>query len=169
MDPIFLLKAAMAVLSPLISKGGEKAAETIGQKLANQAFEKPFWKQVKSLFIVENEAVNEPQIIKDIENKPVATSNEVAMIETKLAKAITSNPEFAAEMKVNLNITPANQFIVEQTINSIIKAQKELADLWSDHDALDKIDRPRYAIRIKTREEDLLAYENKLITTLKSV
>ena len=106
---------AMTLLSPLLEKAGEEAAKTIGKKVAEKTVEKSFWEKVKRLFIIEDEAAT----IEVIENKPIATSDEVQLIENKLANHVNTNPEFAAELQAAFGFSSADMFIAEQLLTSI--------------------------------------------------
>jgi len=125
MEISLLVTAAITLLTPFLTKAGEKAAETIGDKLANKATEKGIWQKVKGLFI----ANDDRQLIEQIESKPVATQAEVALIENKLTKELETNPKLVEDFKAVLNITPYNEFIVANKLESIKRLQSEIKDL----------------------------------------
>ena len=125
MDISLFITGAMTLLKPLLEKAGEKAAETIGEKLAEKTVEKDFWQKVKSIFILDGE----PQFIRQIENKPIATAQEVAIIEGKITKEISTNPQFFAEMQNILNLSSTTIFIAEQLLKSIQADRVKLESL----------------------------------------
>jgi hypothetical protein len=125
MDISLLVTAAMTVLSPLLTKAGEQAAETIGEKLADKATEKGIWQKIKDLFIVSETG----QVIEQIENKPVATHKEVALIEEKLKKDLETNPESVQYFKSVLKITPLNEYFAANKLESIERLQSEIKKL----------------------------------------
>lgn len=128
MDASLIIMGAMTLLKPLLEKAGEKAAETIGEKLAEKTVEKSFWKKVKGLFIIEGEE----KIVEDIENKSVANSQDIEIIESKITKEVETNPQFAAELWSSLNISKTNELYAEQLLISLEKDKEKLAELVQD-------------------------------------
>lgn len=128
MDASLIITGAMTLLKPLLEKVGEKAAETIGEKLAEKTVEKSFWKKVKGLFIIEGEE----KTVEDIENKSVANSQDIAIIESKITKEVETNPQFAAELWSTLNISKTNELYAEQLLISLQKDKEKLAELVQD-------------------------------------
>lgn len=128
MDGGLIITAAMTVLSPLLTKAGEKAAETIGEKLAEKTVEKNFWQKVKRLFIIEEEVA----LIEAIENKPIATAQDIQLIESKLGQAIAENPALAAEIQADFKLSNTNIFIAEQLLKSIQADRIRLQELFEE-------------------------------------
>jgi hypothetical protein len=128
MDGGLIIAGAMTLLSPLLTKAGEKAAETIGEKLAEKTVEKNFWQKVKRLFIIEEEIA----LIEAIENKSIATTQDIQLIESKLEKGIAENSELAAEIQADFNLSSTNMFIAEQLLISIRKDRLKLKELFEE-------------------------------------
>ena len=125
MDPSLLVTAAMALLQPYLVKAGEKVAETIGEKMAEKTLQQSFWQKVKGVFIKENEE----EVIQAIEKKPISSSQDVAKNESIINKEVTTNPQFAVELKSVMNITAANEFIATEKIKSILRLKEEIKKL----------------------------------------
>lgn len=128
MDISLIATGAIAILTPLLAKAGESAAETIGEKLANKATEKGIWQKVKNLFI----EAGDQQTIIQIENKPIATQGEITLIESKLTRELATHPEFTAEIQSYFNLSSTDMFIAEQLLRSIQKDRAKLAELYED-------------------------------------
>lgn len=153
----------MALLSPLLIKAGEKAFETIGEKLAEKSLEKSFWLKIKAIFILDQEQA----IIEAIEKKPVATSQEIAMIEQKVNNAVVLDPQLAVEIKESLQITPLNEFFVSQKVQSInrlhteissLEVQMERAGIGTAGDYINKIELQRDKLNYQVTELKKLLY-----------
>lgn len=128
MDASLIFTGAMTLLKPILEKAGERAAETIGEKLATKAIEETFWQKVKGLFVEEIEQ----NTIEAIENRPTATAQEVALIETKLKNAIKTNPQFAADTQAAMPISSNDMFVAEQLLKSIEADKQKLKQLFED-------------------------------------
>ncbi len=128
MDPSLVIAGTMAVLKPFLEKAGETAAETIGKKLGESTTEKTFWNKVKGLFVVDDEE----QLFQEIENKPIATQQDVALIEDKLTKEMASNPQFAAEIQADFNLSSTDMFVAEQLLKSIRADRDKLKELFEE-------------------------------------
>lgn len=128
MEASLIVTGAMTLLKLLLEKAGEKAAETIGEKLAEKTVEKSFWEKVKGLFIIEGEE----KTVEDIENKSVANSQDIAIIENKITKEVETNPQFATELWSTLNISKTNELYAEQLLISLQKDKEKLAELVQD-------------------------------------
>ena len=128
MDISLLITGAMTLLTPLLKKAGEEAAKTIGEKVAEKTVEKSFWKKIKGIFIIEDEKA----IIEAIENKPIATSKDIEIIEKKLTKHINSDPQFAADLQASFELSTTNMFIAEQLLISIKRDRQKLVELFDE-------------------------------------
>lgn len=128
MDISLLITGAMTLLTPILEKAGEEAAKTIGKKVAEKTIEKKFWKQIKHIFIIEDEKT----IIETIENKQIATSGDIEIIEKKLTKHVKSNPQFAAELQASFGLSSTNMFLAEQLLISIKKDRQKLVELFQE-------------------------------------
>jgi regulator of extracellular matrix RemA (YlzA/DUF370 family) len=128
MDISLLAQGAITLLSPLLMKAGEKAAETIGEKLGANATDAGLWKTITRIFITDDETA----LITAIESKPVATAQEVEAVHAKISAEIHANPQFAAAVQAALNITPTNIFIAEQLLKSIEADKAQLKTLIED-------------------------------------
>lgn len=82
MEPLTLITAAMAMLTPFLTKAGEKISEEMGTSL---------WTWLKSKFSNEH---NIPDS---------ATSEDTNKIQMALMQLITSNPAFAEELEAKMN------------------------------------------------------------------
>ena len=128
MEISLLVTAALTILSPLLTKAGEKAAETIGEKLANKATEKGIWQKVKSLFIV----TDDEQVIEQIENKSIATQADIASIEEKLTQKLENHPKLAGEIQEYLHLSSTNMFVAERLLRSIQDDRARLVELYEE-------------------------------------
>lgn len=162
MEPLSIVNIGMALLQPLLTKATEKAAETIGEKLAEKSVESTTWQKIKGLFVEEEEK----QVVNAIENKPVATQHEVAIIEAKVNQAVTTNPQFATELKTALNITPLNEFLVTEKANSIKRLQAEIARLQLQMERAGIGTEGDYINKIELQQEKLEYQISELIKIL---
>jgi hypothetical protein len=162
MDISLITTGAMTLLKPLLEKAGEKAAETIGEKLAEKTVEQSFWHKVKGLFIIEEEK----QTVQAIESKPVATQQEVTLIERKLTKEINSNPQFAAEMQATFNLSSTNIFVAEQLLKSIQADRLKIVELFEDKRLAGIETEGSYEIMIKRTRKRLEKDEKEFINLI---
>ena len=163
MEPSLIITGAMTLLKPLLEKAGEKAAETIGEKLVNKAVEKSFWQKVESLFIIEDEKTDEPKEIKDIANKSIATSSEVAKIEAKFSHAINTNPQFAAEVQSDFGLSHSDKFIAEQLLISIAADKEKLTEYLEERRLASIETEGSYDIMIARTQRRMKKDENTFI------
>lgn len=82
MDPLTLITAAMTMLSPYLTKAGEKFSEEMGSSL---------WTWLKSKFSGEDKVPEE------------VTTEDTNKIQMALMQLITSNPSFAQELESKMN------------------------------------------------------------------
>ena len=151
MDVSLIVSGTMALLTPFLTKASEKAAETIGEKLANKATEKKIWEKVKGLFIKEDEE----EVATQIENKPVATLAEISKIEERISTEANSNSQFAKEIKTILNITSHNEFVASEKLNSIQRLQNEIQRLQIQMERAGVATSGDYLNTIELKEEKL--------------
>ena len=128
MDGGLIIAGAMTLLSPLLSKAGEKAAETIGEKLAEKTVEKNFWQKVKRLFIIEEEVA----LIEAIENKPIATAQDINLIKNKITEVAQSNPAKAAELQSAFNLSSTDMLEAELLLKSAQKDMEKLREYYEE-------------------------------------
>jgi len=128
MDPSTIAIAALTLLEPLLKKAGEKGAETIAEKIAEKAIEKSTWKNIKRLFVIDDEV----EVIQSIENKPIATDYDIATIEDKIIQSMTANPQVATDIESSFEISPTNKIIAEQLLKSIQRDTEQLKELFED-------------------------------------
>jgi hypothetical protein len=157
MEISLLITGAMALLSPLLTKAGEKAAETIGEKLADKATEKGVWQRIKGLFV----GTGEEAVIEQIENKTIASPADVALIEEKLTMGLKARPEFAEEIQTFLNLTPANVFEAQLLLKSMERARIKLGEYYELYEEAGPEVKGGYGNLIKTTSKDLSGYEEK--------
>jgi len=165
MDPNLIITGAMTLLSPLLEKAGEEAAKTIGKKVAEKTVEKNFWEKVKGIFIIEDDEAT----IKVIESKPIATKADVEIIEKKLTKHVTSNPEFAAELQATFNLSSTNMFIAEQLLASIKKDRQKLIELFQERGDASIETEGSYDIMIARTTRRLEKDEKQFLKLIKNV
>ena len=151
MDVSLILTGAMALLKPLLEKAGEKAAETIGEKLAEKTVQKTFWEKVKGLFIIEEEK----QVIQAIENKTIAAPEEISLIEQKISEELNTNPAFSQEVKSSLNISPNNEFLATQKLQSIQRLQSQIKQLEVQMERAGIASAGDYINRVELQKEKL--------------
>lgn len=123
MDISLLVIGAITLLKPLLEKAGDKAAETIGEKLADKITEKGIWTKIKEFFI----KYEEVQVIEQIENKTIATQEEITLIEEVLKKGCQANPLIAEEIQNHLNLDIAKHLLL-----SIQKDREDLENFYED-------------------------------------
>jgi len=128
MDASLIVTGAITLLKPILEQAGKKAAETIGEKVGKGTVSKGFWKNVKSLFIIDEEE----EMIKEIENKTIASSDDVMKIEQKLTAHADSNPQFASELEASFQLSSTNKFQAELILKSILKDKEKLEELYED-------------------------------------
>lgn len=158
MDASLIITGAIALLRPLMVKAGEKAAETIGEKMAEKTVTKSFWKKVERLFIVDDDE----EVIKAIESKPVATKSEVAIIENKIRSEAAKNPQFVEEIKESLNINATNEFLITEKFESICRLQEEIKNLERQMERAGIATSGDYLNRIEL-QTDKLAYQSSQV------
>lgn len=128
MDPSLIITGGITLLKPLLEKAGEKAAETIGEKVAEGAATKSFWKNVKRVFVIDDEE----EVINEIEKKTIASSDDVKKIENKLIAHTASNPQFASELEASFQLSSTDKFQAELILKSILKDKEKLEELYED-------------------------------------
>ncbi len=163
MDISLIITGAMTLLKPLLEKGSEKAAETIGEKLAEKTTEKTFWTKIKNIF-----SVDEQEKLNAIEKKPVATKQEVELIENKLTKEVESNPQFAADVKAAFNLSPTDYLVAEELLKSIKDGQEKLKKLFQDRRDDPSIETSgQYKIMIRRVRDRLEEDETEFLSLVK--
>lgn len=128
MDPSLIVTGAVTLLKPLLEKAGEKAAETIGEKVAERTVTKSFWENVKRVFVIDDDE----QTINEIENKTIASSDDVEKIENKLTAHAVSNPKFVSDLEASFQFSSTDKFQAELILKSILKDKETLAELYED-------------------------------------
>ena len=128
MDPSVIVTGAITLLKPLLEKAGEKAAETIGEKVAEGTVSKSFWQSVKRLFVIDEEE----EIIKEIENKTIASSDDLNKIEHKLTKHAANNPQFVSDLEASFQLSSTDKFQAELILKSLLKDKEKLKELYED-------------------------------------
>ncbi|MEY4904259.1 MAG: hypothetical protein RI894_1248 [Bacteroidota bacterium] len=163
MDISLLAQGAITLLSPLLMKAGEKAAETIGEKLGANATDAGLWKTITRIFITDDETA----LIAAIESKPVASPQELEAVHAKISAEIHANPQFAAEVQAAFNITPLNEFIASEKIKSIARLTAEIEKLVVQMERAGTATSGDYINRIEGQEEKLAYQTNELFKILK--
>lgn len=128
MDTSLIVTGAMTLLKPLLEKAGEKAAETIGEKVGEETVTKGFWQNVKRVFVIDDEE----QIINEIENKTIASFDDVKKIENKLTAHAVSNSQFVSDLEASFQLSSTNKFQAELILKSILKDKEKLKELYED-------------------------------------
>lgn len=140
----------ITILKPILTTVGEKAAETIGEKLAAQPFEEDFWKKIKRVFIIDDEE----ETIKQIENKTVASGDDMEIIEKKLIKLISSNPNEKIELETAMRTGKSSTDLMQ--MDSLLKS------INLDRIELEKL----YTKRRRASVEAVGGYKNQIEITL---
>ncbi|MGB0863345.1 MAG: hypothetical protein ACPG19_10790 [Saprospiraceae bacterium] len=128
MDPILIAQGAMTLLKPLLEKVGESAVKTISEKLDDKTTEKKFWQSVKSLFIIEEEV----KALEAIENKPIATAQDINLIKNKITEVAQSNPAKAAELQSAFNLSSTDMLEAELLLKSAQKDMEKLREYYEE-------------------------------------
>ena len=128
MDPYLIVTGAITLLKPLLEKVGKKAAETIGEKIGEGTVTKDFWQNVKHVFVIDDEE----QLINEIENKTIASTDDVKKIEDKLTAHAVSNPQFVSKLEASFQLSSTNKFQAELILKSILKDKEKLKELYED-------------------------------------
>ena len=165
MDASLIITGAMTLLKPLLEKASESAAETIGEKLASKTVEKSFWKKVKSLFIIEEDK----KVIQEIENKPIATSQDIELIENKISQEAKANPQFAAELQASFDLSSTDVFVAEQLLKSILADRKKLVELYEQKRLAGIETEGSYEIMISRTRQRLEKDEKEFIKLITNV
>jgi hypothetical protein len=126
MELTLLVQGAMVLLKPLLEKAGESAAKTIGEKLATKTVEKSFWQGVKRLFVIEEDI----KALEAIENKPIATEQDLNLIKDKITAITQSSPDKAAELQAAFNLSSTDMFEAKLLMKSIQKDMKKLEEYY---------------------------------------
>ena len=148
MDIILLTTAAITLLKPFLTKSGEKIAEAIGED---------FYKKVKGLF--KKKADN--QLLEKAETGPVAPE-EVTAIEETLKQELPANPLLQARLTEQLNLTPANTAMVQNTLRNIQKLRTEIGQLNEEYVDAGVGTVGDYKNKIAQQERKLNEQESKL-------
>lgn len=116
MDISLIATAAMTFLNPYLAKATGKIAEKMGEDL---------WAEVKKVFTKDKEK----ELVQKVEEK-TATQTDLAEVEKNLIARLEEDNKLEQILKSHLNITPANEFILENTLLVAAKIREELKPLY---------------------------------------
>lgn len=152
MDIATLATAAMTLLTPYLTKAAEKFSEKAGENL---------WSKVKNVFTKENEK----ELVQKVEENNI-TKSDLAAIESSLIERLHKESNFEQLIRKSLNITPTNEFILENLQETAIKIRKELKSLYKEYAEAGINLKSEYLIRIKQQERKLKELDEIILSII---
>ena len=130
MDFATLGLMATSVLTPFLTKMGEKVVETIAERATNKTLDAGLWTRFKNLFKKgQNQNAALVQTLEAIESKPTVSPSEIKLLETQIVTALEEDNTLAPDLQTILNITPANEFLIQNALESIKRLQDQINKL----------------------------------------
>lgn len=152
MDITLIATAAMTILGPYVTKAAGKVAEKVGEDL---------WKKVKKVFTKEKEK----ELVKKVEENKV-TKTDLVEIENSLLEHLKEESELQQVLKTSLNISPANEFILENNLQVAAKIREELKPLYMEQIDAGIAVAGDYNVKIAQLERKLKQIDDKILSII---
>ncbi len=152
MDITILATATMTFLAPYITKAAGKVAEKVGEDL---------WTKVKKVFTKDKEK----ELVKKVEENKI-TKTDLVEIESSLVEHLKEETELQQALKTSLNITPANEFILENNLLVATRIREELKTLYMEQIDAGVAVVGDYKIRIAQLERKLKQIDDKILSII---
>lgn len=151
---------ATNLLAPFLTKAGEKTAETIAERATNKSLDASagLWTKFKNLFRTKEQTA---ATIASIEAKPVISTGELQLLETQIVTALEEDNTLVPDLKTMLNITPANEFLIQNTLDSIRRLQEKISKLTQQMERATR-DAGDYQNDLENTQEKLYYQQNAL-------
>ncbi len=152
MEITLIATAVMTVLGPYVTKAAGKVAERIGEDL---------WTKVKKVFTKDKEK----ELVKKVEENKV-TKSDLVEIESSLVEHLKVENELQQILKSSLNITPANEFILENNLQVAVKIREELKSLYMEQIDAGIAVAGDYNVKIAQLERKLKLIDDKILSII---
>ena len=152
MDIALTATAAMTILAPYVTKAAGKLAEKVGEDI---------WAKVKKVFTKDKEK----ELVKKVEENKV-TKADLVEIESSLVEHLQEETDFEQLLKTSLNLTPANEFILENNLQVAAKIREELKPLYMEQIDAGVAVVGDYNIRIAQLERKLKKIDEKILSII---
>lgn len=152
MDITLIATAAMTILGPYVTKAAGKVAEKVGEDL---------WKNIKKVFTKEKEK----ELVKKVEENKVSKTDLVE-IENSLLEHLKEESELQQVLKTSLNISPANEFILENNLQVAAKIREELKPLYMEQIDAGIAVAGDYNVKIAQLERKLKQIDDKILSII---
>lgn len=152
MDITLIATAAMTILGPYVTKTAGKVAEKVGEDL---------WTKVKKVFTKDKEK----ELVKKVEENKV-TKTDLIEIESLLVEHLKEESELQQLLKTSLNITPANEFILENNLQVAAKIREELKPIYMEQIDAGVAVAGDYNVKIAQLERKLKQIDEKILSII---
>jgi len=152
MDITLIATAAMTLIGPYLQKSGEAFAKKAGEDL---------WNKVKKAFTRDKDK----ELVNKVEAGSVSKS-DLTELKNMLAQRLTEEADLLVALKENLNITPANEFMLENNLKAAAMIRTELEPLYLEQIDASVANEGDYSNRIALLERKLVKVDEKLIRLL---
>ena len=154
MDVSLIATAAMTILGPYVTKAAGKIAEKMGEDI---------WGKLKKVFTKDKEK----ELVKKVEES-TATKVDLVEIENALVEYLQADSELLQLMKQSLNITPANEFILENNLKVAAQLREKLKPLYMEQLDAGIATEGDYTNLIAQQERKLKKIDSKIIAILEN-
>lgn len=152
MDIATLATATMTLLTPYLTKAAEKFSEKAGEDL---------WSKVKNVFTKDEEK----ELVKKVEENKI-TKSDLVNIESSLIDRLQNESNFEQLIRVSLNITPANEFMLENYLKASMEIREELNVLFQDYPSTGVSLEGDYKVKISQQARKLKKVEEEILSII---